>query len=291
MTSGFGVDATVDGGGVVTSGTTAQDIRRIQGAQYPSSGIISGCAVTTSATLMRYTVASGTVAIKVATGETILCPVDGGNITAAAAPGSGTRTDIIYAQQRYPSVEGDSTVVIGVASTLPARAIALKKYIVSAGNTNTNQAVVTGGIDYALPYGSSLGILFQHQNVANGTFSVTSSAWGIGSIYVPVDRLLEVSILTNLSCNGASGWDNSKYIEVAFDFVFDGVKKWRWNTPGLHQAHATYFWSDTIIATAGTHTVGYDRFGSGGTGTPYHHYEGTALQGTKFIIKDLGPVA
>lgn len=291
MTSGFGVDATLDAGTVV-SGTTSQDIRKIFGGLY-SQGIISGCSVSTSGSLMRYTVASGVVALSTSTGEIILCPVEGGNLVVAAAPATGTRLDTIYVQQRYPNIEGDSNVVIGVVSSpalLPARAMALRSFTVSAGNTNTNQAVATGGIDYCLPYGASLGILHQHHNVANGTFSKTSSAWGIGNIYVPIDRLLEVSILTNLSSSGANGFDNSKYVEVAFDFVFDGVKKWRWNTPGLHQGNSTYFWSDTIVATKGNHTVGYDRFGSGGTGTPFHHYQGAALQGTKFIVKDLGPV-
>jgi len=284
MTSGFGVEATVDGGGVVTSGTTSSDIRKIFGALY-TPGIMQGGVVTTNATLMRYQVTAGVVAIRTSTGEIILAPFDATNVTTTAAPGSGSRVDTIYVQQRYPSIEGDSNIFVGVAAgtALPARAVALKKYTVSAGNTNTNQAVQSGGIDYVLPYGASLGVIHKHQNVANGTFSSTSSAWGIGSFYVPVDRLIEVSILTNLSCP-------SGYVEVAFDFVMDGAKKWRWNTPGLTVANSSYFWSDTIVATAGTHTVGYDRFGSGGSGTPFHHFQGAALQGTKFTVRDLGPV-
>lgn len=277
MTSGFGVDEASDG----NSGTQSSDIRKIFGGLY-SPGIISGCTISTSPSVMSYTVAAGVVAIKTATGETILAPVPATTVNTAAAPATGSRTDIIYVQQRYPSIEGDANIAIGVATTLPARAVALKKYIVSAGNANTNAAVWTGGVDYSIPFGASLGILHQHRNTDNSWFT-TAAAFGTASIYLPTDRLLRVSILTSVSAADAG------YCEGAFDFKLDGVKKWKWNTTSLGQAWATYYWSDTIVVSAGNHTVSYDRYRSGGTGNPWHHYSAGDAPGTLFTVEDVGP--
>lgn len=288
MTSGFGVDATLDGNGGVLSGTSAADIRKIWGGLL-SPGIISGCAVTTSTTAMSYNVAAGVVAIKAANGEIIPAPVDSVTVPTSAAPASGSRTDIIYAMQRYPSIEGDSNIVVGVATTLPARAVALRKMTVSAGQTKTSLATQSGGIDYSIPYGASLGTLQSYRDTTMGTF-VAAQTLGSKSIYLPTDRLLRVSILTSVSADGANGFDASKYCEAGYDFMLDGVKQWRWNTPGLHQAWAHYFWSDVIQVSAGTHTVAYSRYRVVGPGTPFHRYVVQDMPGTLFTVEDVGPV-
>lgn len=287
MTSGWGVEPTLDGSGNATSGTTSQDIRKILGGLY-TKGIISGCTVTTSASAMTYTVNAGVVAISVASDEIILADIPVTTITTTSAPVSGTRTDIIYAQQRYPSIEGNSSIVVSVGTSLPARAVRLQSRVVSAGNINTNSTVITGGTDYSIPYGASLGILWKHQTTYNGTFT-TRGVMGSASIYLPTDRNLKFTLSTTMSANAAVGFDNTKYCEGAFDIFIDNVKQWGWSTPGLHQAWAEFTWSDNIILTAGSHTLRYERFVGIGPGTPFQHYSLAGNKGSQLIVEDLGP--
>lgn len=277
MTSGWGVDATLNGSGVVTSGTTAADVRKVWGGLY-SPGIVTGCTVSTSASAMQYTVTSGLVAIKTSTGEIIMAPVQGKTITAPAAT---NRTEIIWARQKFPA-EGSSDVEIESGTVLPPNSVALKRYVVTAGQTNTNAAVQSGGIDYSIPYGSSLGILHQHRNTDN-TWFTASAPFGTKAIYLPTDRLVRVSLLTCVSAASA------EYCEAGFDFKLDGVKKWKWNTTVLSNAWATYFWSDTLVIPAGQHTVSYDRYRAAGTGNPWHHYVAGDASGSLFTVEDIGP--
>jgi hypothetical protein len=204
---------------------------------------------------MSYTINSGVVAIKTATDEIILAPVATTTISTAAAPGSGSRTDIIYVQQRYPSIEGDANIVVGVGTVLPARAVELKRFVVSAGNTNTNAAVATGGINYSIPYGASLGVLHRWQNTYTGLLSIPLLREGHGTFTVPTDRRVRFSVNALLYSSGAVGFDNSKYTEHYFLPNIDGGDMIIFTTPGLHQAWAQYYWEHTINVSAGTHTT------------------------------------
>lgn len=288
MTSGFGVDRSADG----TSGTSSSDIRKIFGGLY-TPGVISGSTVTTSATLMRYTVAAGVAAISTGSGEIILAPIPAGSVTASAAPVSGTRTDIIYAQQHYPSIEGDANLVLGVDTALPARAIQLAKYIVSAGDTNTDQTVRTGGVDYSIPYGANLGLLHRYQDTTNGSYPNSMTRKGHGTIYLPTDRRIKFEIKTVLYAVGAVRFDDTKYCEYGFLPSIDGGDMVLWSTPGLHQAWQTLTYSVYRNVTAGTHEVNYGQFRIVGPGTAGSAYGvdglGYGREGTIFTVRDDGP--
>lgn len=288
MTTGFGVDATVDGTGKVTSGTSAWDVRRVWGGLIATPGIISGAVVSTSTTGMQYSITDGVVAIKPTANEIIPVPVFGTTLTTLPAPSSGTRTDYIYVQQRYPSIDGDSEVVLGVGQSIPDRAQLLKAFFVSAGQTKTSQAVQNGGVDYAIPYGASLGTLFQNRDTFNGKFTTTTTI-AQSQLYVPTDRLVKVSVLASVSADAANGFDNSKYCEASFRVYLDNVSQWRWNTPGLHQAWGHYYWEDTLTLTRGVHTLRCDRGRQVGPGTPYQHYQAGEMPGTLFTVDDIGP--
>jgi len=286
MTAGFGVEKAADG-----SGTTSGDIRKIFGGLY-TPGLISGCLVTQSATDMTYVVSAGVVAIKTATDEIILAPVATTTVPTAAAPGSGTRTDYIYAKQDYPSVEGDANIVLGVGTSLPSRAVLIKKFIVSSGNTKTSQAVATGSIDYSIPYGASLGVLHKFQDTTVGTLPTALTRKGSGTISLPTDRRLKFSLTTTIQANNAVGFDNSKYCEWGFLPNIDGGDFILWATPGLHQSLSTLYFEGYFNATAGTHTVNYGAVRISGPGTAYHYYGtlgGYGRVGTIFQVEDAGP--
>lgn len=288
MTAGFGVDKGADG-----SGTSSSDIRKIFGGLY-TPGIISGCTVTTSATIMSYTVNAGVVAISSATGEIILAPVATTAISTPAAPGTGTRTDTVYVQQRFPSIEGDANLIVGVTSgALPARAVALNRYIISAGQTKTSSAVATGGIDYSIPYGASLGRLHYYQHTNNGVLPTDITRIGNGTFNLPTDRRVRFSMRATMNAMGASGFDNAKYCEWAFLPSVDGNDFLIWSTPGLHQAWQTVLFDGSIDLSAGVHTVNLAMKRLIGPGVAESHYgidsNGWIRNGIEFFVEDVGP--
>lgn len=292
MTSGFGVDPTLNGSGVPTSGTSAQDIRKINGGLY-TPGIISGVPVSTSPSAMTYSVGAGVVAIQVATGEIILAPVPATTVTTTVAPGTGTRTDIVYAQQKYPSIEGNSDVVVGVSTVLPSRAVAIKKFIVSAGNTNTNQTVISGSQSFVIPYGATLPRLHYYQYTNSGSLPNGFTRVGQGSFYLPTDRLLRFSVSAVLNANGSTGFDNSKYCEYGLLPNIDGGDICIWSTPGLHQAWGVYQFSATIAVNAGQHTTNMGMVRIVGPGTAETHYGlfgSYGRRGIEYSVEDAGVV-
>lgn len=299
MTSGWGVDATV-ANNVVTSGTTSADVRKVWGALY-TPGIISGCVITRSGSAMTYTVSSGVVAISPSIGEVIMAPVQGAPVTAAGAPGTGTRVDVVYAQQRQPA-SGDSNVALDVLSfanegaiVLPPASQELGRFLVSAGQTNTNAATRLGGITYSIPYGGTLGNLHHWNNKYDGDLSNALLREGYGTFKLPTDRLVRFRYTVVLSARNASGFDNSKYCEYGYlfrseeiggDFVLH-------TTPGLHQAWATYQFESTLILPAGNNTVSVGGLRIVGPGTAWQHYgtdsQGFGRRGGEFDVDDLGP--
>lgn len=293
MATGFGVDPKSDG----TSGTSSADIRKIFGGIY-TPGIISGATVTTSGSAMQYTVSSGVVSIRPSSGESILAPVAAATINTAAAPATGTRTDTIYAQQRYATIEGDANVIVDVTSgALPARSIVLKKYIVSAGQTNTNAAVRTGGVDYSIPYGASLGGLHYAKYTAMGMGgNLPNSLTRVcsGSFYLPTDRRVIFKVRAVISARDAVGFDNSKYCEYGFLPNIDGGDILIFSTTGLHQAVQNTYFECEMDVLAGTHTTNLGMLRMVGPGTA-RGWQGTdalgfGRNGIEFSVEDLGPV-
>jgi hypothetical protein len=291
MTAGFGVDKGADG-----SGTNSSDIRKIFGSLY-TPGVISGCEVVLSPTAMTYTVKPGVVAIQTAVGETVLAPVAETTVTTANGPSTGTRTDILYVQQRYPSIEGDANIVIGVGSTVPTRALELKQFTVPAGATKSNLAVATNYTDYSIPYGATLGQL-HYYNYPSGIGDPLPGfqRFGHASFNLPTDRRLRFKVFAVLGSLGASGFDNSKYCEYGFipycssaggDFVL-------WSTGGLHQAWQTHYFESSIDVPAGPCDVNLIFTKIVGPGTPVVYRggggDGYGRRGIEFYVEDAGPV-
>lgn len=298
MSVGWGVDSTVSGG-TVTSGTNASDVRKVWGALY-TPGIVDGCVVTRSGSAMTYSVASGVVAVNTGTKEIVMAPVDTTVVPTAAAPASGSRVDLLYAEQRFPA-SGDSTVQVKVASfdtnalvVVPANSVELRRYQVSAGQTNTNAAVQVGGTNYSIPYGASLGVLHTWQNTYSGLLSTALLREGHGTIDLPTDRRVRFSVSALLYADGAVGFDNSKYTEHYFLPNVDGGDQIIWTTPGLHQAWGTYNWDTYINLAAGRHTVhlGAGRMVGPGRAATYYGLDGNGFgrKGVYFQVEDAGPV-
>lgn len=292
MTSGFGVDASANG----STGTTSLDIRRILGAQY-TPGVLEGCEITTSASAMTYTISRGVVAIPTGTGEIVLAPVDQTTLTTSSAPVSGSpREDIIYVQQRFPSIQGDANVIVGITTVgvMPANAVQIGSYLVPVGATNTNSATVYWPRTYATAKNNSLGLLHYWQNTYSGTLSTALIREGHGEFTLPTDRRLTFKVRAVLNAAGASGFDNSKYCEWGFLFGLDAGDFVLHCTPGLHQAWATYEFSTQVEVSAGFHTVNLGSKRIVGPGVAETHYgidgAGFGRRGVEFSVYDDGPV-
>lgn len=290
MPSGWGVDPTI-ADGVVTSGTSSEDVRKVWGALY-TPGIISGCRVTTNSN-MTYTISAGVVAIQTATGQVVMAPVNAVTIPTAAAPASGNRTDIIWVRQRFPGTGSDSNIVVEVGTTKPAQAQEIRRFTISAGNTSTNSATPTGGIAYSIPYGANLGVLHRFQSAHNGAIANDLRREGAGTIYLPTDRLLRFRYQGVYSAQNAVGFDNSKYCELAVFPSIDNNNFEIWTSPGLHQGWQTLYFETVRATTAGTHTVSYLRRRQAGPGTIlqwYGWHGGDFWPGGIFTVEDAGPL-
>lgn len=289
MATGIGVDPTKDGSGVITSGRSALDDRKIWGALY-SPGIVSGGVVTTSPSALQYTVSEGVAAIKTATGQIVMAPIPATTVPTASNTSGSARTDIVYVKQRFPA-DGDSNVIVGVASTLPTNALELMKFSVPNNAANTNSATRTGFQSYAIPYGSNLGTLYEYAFTTSGALSVDNVTRGSGSFYVPTDRRLRFSISAVLYSSGAVGFDNTKYCEYLFIPRLDNQDLILWVSGGLHQARATFTWYTDVNVTAGNHTTNFAGQRAVGPGTPATQWDGATggtHRGIVYRIEDIG---
>lgn len=287
-TAGWGVDPTIVNG-VATSGTTSSDVRKVWGSLF-TPGVISGAVVSTSSSALEYSVSAGVVAISVSTGEVVLAPVEAQALPTTAVT-SGTRRDIVYARQNVPGTDKDSLVTVGVAATLPARAVALATYTVSAGNTKASQFVRSASTDYSIPYGSSGAALHSWRDTSNAIIAGPTSD-GHGTFSLPTDRRVCISVDATLSSSvGTKGYIDAAWTEARYAPYVDGARMCQWFTPPLTAAWSTYHFENYFNLSAGQHTVylGFDR--QAGPAHPMRHYSGeNAHPGTLFMIRDAGVI-
>lgn len=297
MATSWGIDPLKDVDGKVTIGTTADDFRQIQGGLY-TPGLISGGTVTVSVSSMTYTVAGGVAAYPIVTTgvpQTVLGPVPSGTLTTTAAT-SGTRVDMIYAQQRTVAADGDPNIVLGIGTSLPARAVLLDAYIVGTTTTNTKAATRSVDIKYSIPYGASLGRLVNVTSTFNSVFGITQgnptgrSTVASGLFYLPTQRLVSTQLTVALSANGAVGFDNSKYCEAAYDIFFDNIKTFTWTTMGLHQARQEINWDIDVAVQAGPHSIRVEHYKLTGPGNP-RGWSSTGNPYARLMLTDIGPIA
>lgn len=293
MTTGFGIDPIKDANGLVTSGTTSEDIRQIYGSLY-TAGLISGGLVTRSSSAHTYSVSTGVAAFPIVTDtstpdkpqnrRTVLGPIPQTNLT-TTLPTSGTRVDMIYAQQMTPANDSDNIIVVRIGTALPPRSVLLDAFIVSSTSASSSTYVRTGDITYSIPYGAS-GKLFAYRKYSAGGTVTTRRSIFTGSFHLPTDRLINVWLNAGLSSQYASAFDNSRYCEAGFDVYIDNIKIWTWSTVGLHQAWAEHHWSDIDTMKAGPHTYKVEAYRAISPGTPI-----LRDRGILFVIQDVGPAA
>ena len=270
-----------------TTGTTAQDYRLIMGALYQNAGIISGLEVTGGSS-MAYTVASGVaVCTRGASDGKTLAYWPGGSVAAAANSGGNPRIDSIYLIAHDLSHgDADNAVTVGVAQgtpaaaptapTLPTGATLIDTMSVPAGATTTAQASSTGSITYAIPYGSTLGILGETSTTANANGDphpdVTYEEESV-SFYLPTDRIVDITYAACFSSNSRTEWCSWGI----WAFLIDGnalsgtTAEWL-ARDGVWETHS---YSRKVELPAGHHTVtvrnGLFSHSADGVGPVFHY--------------------
>ncbi|UDL16780.1 minor tail protein [Arthrobacter phage Atuin] len=304
MTTAFGANPLKDGNGLVTVGTTEDDIQRIYGSLY-SAGLISGGLVTRSASTRTYTISAGVAAFplvvdssspyKPQNQKTVLGAIPSASITVSAPP-SGTRQDLIYARQLTPADDGDANIIVEVGPTLPPRSVLLNGFTVKSTDTNSNQFTQNQNIKYSIPYGASLGRLVYVSSSFNSVFAITQqnptgrSTVGSGTFWLPTDRIVSAQLTVTLQANGAVGFDNSKYCEAGYDLFIDTTKVTTWTTMGLHQAWQEINWDIDMTMLAGSHSIRVEHFRAQGPGTPRGRYVNAAQPYARLMLVDIGPI-
>lgn len=138
----------------------------------PRGGLISpvGSSLITGTATMDVSIGAFAAAA-VRDGGVILLSSDGAQaVTIGAAPASNQRTDIVYAKQNDASStvstpDANNTPVLGVAigaagpsggtpAALPTGAVEVGRIVLSAGNTNTNAAVITQSAQFTAAPGA-----------------------------------------------------------------------------------------------------------------------------------------
>ena len=270
-----------------TDGTTAQDFRLMLGALYQNAGIISGLKVTGGSS-MAYTVASGVaVCTRGASDGKTLAYWPGGSVATTANSGGSPRIDSIYLIAHDLSHgDADNAVAVGVAQgtpaaspvapALPTGATKLADMRVPAGATTTAGASSAASVDYAIPYGSTLGILGETSTTANAAGDsrpdVTYEQESV-SFYLPTDRVVDITYSACFSSSSGSEWCSWGI----WAFLVDGkalsgtTAEWL-ARDGVWETHS---YSRKVELSAGNHTVtvrnGLFSHSAGGVGPVFHY--------------------
>lgn len=292
MATGWGVDATKNASGAVTSGTSAKDIRTVVSGMY-NQGILRGCVVTRSSTDMSYSIGSGLVCNGFGGNESVLMPVYASKVTVKPNTSSSSRIDYVYVKQNIPTVDGNSNIVVGVTNTAPAsddRRFCIRKFVVPAGATKTSSASYSGSINYSTPYGQSGRLLVNARDTFNGQIKNRSLNDLGGSFSLTTDRLLRVDMTVTVDLEtGFQGYDRLSNLVYV-----DGVKRATFSTGSIDQgAYTTHSWSWYVQVARGEHNITLKRESwyqekYNKASEIYFRYSANGWPGQTLVVADVG---
>ena len=221
-------------------GTTDTAMRHILAAQWESTGVVDGLAVTGGTTL-AYTVAAGVaVCSKGASDGKTLAYFAGGSTATVAANSSGNpRIDCIWITSHdLTQGDTDNLVTLGVtqgtaaatptAPTIPTYATLLAQMRMPAGATTTANATATASVGYAIPYGASLGVLLRKADTTAGAGSSTWVTVCSGTFALSSPRVVRIDTITSMfgvvPGNEGAATDGTMHLRL----VIDNVPKMVW---------------------------------------------------------------
>ena len=290
MSVAFGIRQSSEG-----IGTTDADLRKILGYKWLNRGIIAGLSVTGNSAL-NYNVAAGMAVCSKgdSDGKSEAYFAGGTSPDVTANGGSYDRYDAVWITS-HDITQGDSDniVTLGVTQGTPAAspsfpsvptyATVLAYMHVPAGATTMASATVADQGDFAIPYGSSLGVLLNKQYTSASDHSSTITI-GSGNVSLPTDRILRISV--TLTCSSTSGSRGSVYAQVYLDGTL--IRTFEHVTQPTSACSGQY--EDVWNVAAGKHTItvkvspGIANFHTYGTG------DANSWAGQKLVVFDEGVV-
>lgn len=300
MTTALGIAPDSDGKGVDPL-THRQTIK----AHWVNTGVITGLGVSGRSDL-RYNVGAGVAVCSRGSADGYTEAYFQGGQTSAVSAGdpSNPRIDRVWVKANDPTQgDSDNQVVVGVtqgtasaspvAPSLPAGCVRLMDMRVPAGATSTQSAVKNGSVDYAIPYGASLGLLAENINTTDGYGDATVRKWYIEnkvSFYVPTDRLVEMVYSCTFSNDGGDwiSWGVGAFQLDGKDIAHSGTE-WQ-ASRGVWEDHEVHC---IVSVSAGTHTAAVRNglASHAGNGRPYFHYKdnnGIGYKGRMLRVWDRG---
>jgi hypothetical protein len=296
MATGWGVERAND------KGFDTASARKINAAEY-SVGVLRGCKISTSSTNRTYKVSRGSDPASIAVGSAtaadgaVIFPVPDGLTTGAVAAGDPTnpRIDSVFAVQHDAAAgDADNQVVLVAVSGTPAAsptppaapagiAVKLASFTVPKSASTTSQATPYGNVDFSVPYGASLGVLWSWTDTFNGVANQDPLILGLTSLYFPTDRNVDMEIMPNVSGeNGATG-------TCAYGFQLDGNEFVSFEI-GYDVNWQTRYVKIPVKVTSGLHTFAFRRWWRAGAKFVQHYglQSDLIFPGTIFQVVDKG---
>lgn len=269
------------------TGTEPEDVQQWLWSLYRSDkpsiargGVVSG----TSG--MAYSVAPAVLVVPAGDSRRLVVPTDRVTVPTAAAPSSGSRTDIIYA---------GSDGAIKVGTTLPDNNVMIDKRRVPAGITATTATTsLLGDRIWAPLVGGTMGRLMTwEESLASGTQMPAGEKSVMSkTITVEEDRLVDfrhfmtasVGVFTDPEL-GRVDWGT-----VEWSIYIDGDLQWTWAYK-VENTQTTQSFSANRGLTAGTHTIELRRWVWAENRPIYWVGGAKRWAGTNLTALDLGALA
>lgn len=235
------------------NGTTPEGLQQILSCRYSQPGVIAGIAITASATLMQIAIGAGAAAVQLASGLLVEVPVAPINLSLAAAPASGSRTDIV-------AVSG-TTGQLSIVSAVPAGSQEVGRVIVPAGATRGADCTVSTDRLWALLRGVSQGVLGTWVDASPVFTELPTAKTTLCSLRIPPQagpRQIEVHVQASIAHASASG-------SCRYELLVDGVVE-----VGFVLGYNTWWESRsyrhvTTLTAGVAHTIAVTRVFSAGT--------------------------
>lgn len=284
-------------------GCTDIAMRRMIGALYPNTGIVSGLAVTGTSNA-AYSVASGVaVCSKGSSDGNTVAYYEGGTVATTANSSSYPRIDSVWITSHdLTQGDPDNLVTLGVTSgtasaspvapSIPAYATLLATMNMPAGATSTQQAENTGQGAYAIPYGASCGQLVNRRYIANREINIsTQKVLMSQSFELPSPRTVTFKCGTCLRPMDRTQTSQQAKGEARVNiFVYLDGEQIAWLSNYCDEWATTRWAECTTTVPAGKHTARMDvKSGDDWTTARFWCYS-AAPQGQQFQAFDMGPV-
>lgn len=241
-----------------TGGTTEADLQMwiaSMASNHDTPSIAFGGVVTGRAD-MRYDYLQVVGLMPVGYGRSQVVAWPSGATQAVTAPASGSRVDVIWADDRGVHVSPDGTQ--------PGNAVILSKRKISAGATSTANTEKVWDTRFMLPYGSTLGVLAEFKETyAQGAWAVQEKInWCTLDFWVPTDRRV---VLKGHQCIYGQWVDGSTDPVLALGIgsfryaaYLDGQQFSQWEM-GYDRVWTPRSFEIPLDVTQGAHTVRIER--------------------------------